>query len=159
MKSLIGVLPAIGKKSRFKRLPDRRLPEGYDPRGENGGILRTVDGNGGHGDSRRHLNGRKEGVKSLELPGSDRHADYRQKRLGRDGPGKMRRHSGAGDKNLDATAFRRGAVSTYKVRRAVGGCHLDFASDSKRFQSFDNRFGNFFVTGAAYKNSNLDDFH
>ena len=76
--------------------------------GEQGGVDRAglADGQGRHGNARRHLHGGEQRVEPLQGARLHRHAEHRLERVRRHDPGEMGGAAGGGDEHLDAVGLR-----------------------------------------------------
>jgi len=97
-----------------------------DPRGEDAGVFRPVDGDAGDRDPGRHLHRREQRVEPAEALAEDRHADHRQVGL-RGGDARQRgAHPGPGDDHLQPARPRGRAELVHFVRIAMGAHHVHF---------------------------------
>ncbi len=91
---------------------------------------------GGNGNTRRHLDDAKKGVKAFELFGGDRHSDHGKGREGRQHPGQVGGTAGAGDDDLEAAVMGVGAVVGHVGRSAMGADDAEFVRNTELFAHF-----------------------
>src|SRR5215213_2955352 len=104
--------------------------EGEDLGGQNACVGGAVDGHGGYGDARGHLDGGEEGVEAAQGAGGYGDADNRQVSPRRDGAREVGCHAGRADNYLEAAFARRACVLGDAFRVAVGGADLQLVLDA-----------------------------
>ena len=90
-------------------------------------IHRTIDGNGGYGNARRHLNDRVKCVYTIENGTFYGYSDNGKRSVGRNYTGKGGSHSGSSDNHFDATVAGILGKLFHSLRRAVSrkGVHFE----------------------------------
>ena len=134
--------------------------EGFVIEGQDGhriecGVLGTVDGHGGHGNSGRHLYNGQEGVHTHQRLGFYRHPYHGERGVGGDDSGQVGGPAGAGNHNFTAFVRERGHILCQGARIAVCREHFFLVGNAKFVEGGHSRRHYIIVAGTAHDNCNL----
>ena len=124
---------SVLKAPRGQPSGERFVPESENLSRQQAGIARARGANGKRADrnAARHLDNRQQRVHALQRFRFDRHTKHRQRRMGCDHAGKMRRAAGPGDNHPDTVIGRVAREFRQPVGRAVGRDDPDFMRHTK----------------------------
>ena len=123
--------------------------------GEDGGVLSAVDGHGGHGDSRGHLEDGEGGVKAFEGAALDGYADDGQGCLGGDDTRQGGGHAGTGNDDTYAAGGGIAGEVGDLGGGAVGRKGVDFEGDFHLLKEFAGFLHDGEVGGGAHDDADL----